>query len=185
MTKVGVQGRDQSFLEVNSTASLKGLSTSGHNFGHNFAHTPGPQQSLATESWPAASWLQPEHRLGHFQALERMLADGGSLSPIFSIPFMDMKTLRVDWLHCADQGVASVFLGGLFHMILADRTYGRNIEARCARLWAEVQAFYDEHQTKDRLHNLTVTTMKTNRAVWSSVGVELRSGVWFLLEDCW
>ena len=73
------------------------------------------KQSLATESGPAASWLQPEHRLGHFQALERMLADGGTLSPIFSIPFMDMKALRIDWLHCADQGVASVFLGGLFH----------------------------------------------------------------------
>ena len=86
------------------------------------------KNTLAHEVGPGASWLQPGHRLGHFQCLERMLADGGSLSPVFSIPFVTTKSLRIDWLHCADQGVTAVFLGGLLHLMLGDRRLGRKEE---------------------------------------------------------
>ena len=37
------------------------------------------------------------------------------------VPRLPMDALRIDWLHVADQGITPVFLGGLFHMILADK----------------------------------------------------------------
>ena len=147
------------------------------------------KEVLETECGPDASWLQPANRLGHFQALERMLADGGSLSPLFSFPFMDMAALRIDWLHCADQGVAAVLLGGLFHLVLADRTYGRNVEARCGQLWIEIQAFYELHQTPDRLHNLTVSMIKPKKGnvELSGSGAQIRCLVPFgrMLVNAW
>ena len=119
--------------------------------------------AMKSESGPMASWLQEDHRLSHFDARQRMLIDGGSLSPAFSIPWFTLDALRIDWLHCADQGVTPVFLGGLFHMFLSNRVHGNNEEARCARLWAMIQAFYSREHTPDRLHNLTVTMVKPKK----------------------
>ena len=117
------------------------------------------------QMWPfeGASWLQADHRLSNHEALERILNDGGSLSPAFGIPWMSTSALRIDWLHCTDQGVAAVFLGGLFHMYLSDRANGANEEARCAQLWTEIQRFYAESQTTDRLHNLPVSMVKPKK----------------------
>ena len=60
-------------------------------------------------------------QLGHFPALERILAGGGELSPLWKTPWMHMEALRIDWLHVADQGITPVFLGGLFHMVITDK----------------------------------------------------------------
>ena len=118
-----------------------------------------------------------------------MVQDGGSVSPAYGIPFFTTEALRIDWLHCADQGVSAVFLGGLFHKYLSDRTYGRNAEERCGRLWYQIQGFYAEHQTTDRLHNLTVTMVKPKKGpiVLSGSGAQVRSLVPFgrLLVDSW
>ena len=130
-----------------------------------------------------ASWLQPEHRLSHYATLERLLEDGGSLSPAFGIPFFSTSALRIDWLHCADQGVTAVYLGGLFHMVLCDPTYGRSEETRCANLWHEIQGFYAQHHTKDRLHNLTVSMVKPTRGAIElrGSGAQIRALVPFAL----
>ena len=46
MTKVGVQGRDQSFLEVSSAAYIKGFSTSGTTLGKTLVTPSGPLPGL-------------------------------------------------------------------------------------------------------------------------------------------
>ena len=147
------------------------------------------RESMAAEAGPEASWLQDDHRLNPFDALQRMLADGGELSPAFSIPWFSLDALRIDWLHCADQGVTPVFLGGLFHMFLSNRTHGNNVDARCARLWAMIQDFYTREQTPDRLHNLTVTMVKPKRGAieLSGSGAQVRCLVPFAKElvDAW
>ena len=33
------------------------------------------------------------------------------MSLVFAIPSVTMRSLRIDWLHCADQGVTPVLLG--------------------------------------------------------------------------
>ena len=118
-----------------------------------------------------------------------MLQDGGTLSPAYGIPFFNTKALRIDWLHCADQGVAAVFLGGLFHKVITDPAYGRSEEARCARLWLEIQGFYEEHHSTDRLHNLTVSMIKPKKGSieLNGSGAQVRCLVPFgkLLVDSW
>ena len=69
----------------------------------------------------------------------------------------------IGWLHVCDQGITAVFLGGLFHLVLCDRTLARNEELRCAWLWAEVQEFYRNSGTTDKLHNLTVRMIKPKK----------------------
>ena len=140
--------------------------------------------TLLTETGPDSSWLQPENRLDQYQVLERALADGGSLSPIFSFPWVSTASLRIDWLHCADQGVTAVFLGGLFHWVLSQRGWGPNEEARCAQLWREIQFFYDMGHIADRLHNLTVTMIKPKKGSieLTGSGAQIRSLVPFALR---
>ena len=98
--------------------------------------------SLKLESGPTSSWMRPENRLSQQDGILR-IREEGDLSPAFSIPWFSLKSLRMDWLHVADQGITPAYLGGLFDMILTDPTYGRNEEERCKGLWAEIQAFYE------------------------------------------
>ena len=128
------------------------------------------KRTLKEESGPEASWLQAANRLAHFECLERILQDSGELSPLWSFPWARMQCLRLDWLHVCDQGIGPVYLGGLFHLVLSDKTVGHNVEERCEWLWREVQNFYTRQGTKDKLHNLTVKMIKSkegeHRAEW-------------------
>ena len=145
--------------------------------------------TLKTEAGPTASWLQEANRLRHFQVLERVLEDGGTVSPLFSFPFFTMESLRIDWLHCADQGVSAVFLGGFFHWYLCQRAHGPNEESRCAQLWLEIQGFYRQEHVQDKLHNLTVSMIKPKKGSieLTGSGAQIRSLVPFgkLLVDSW
>ena len=145
--------------------------------------------SLQTESGMEATWLQDDHRLNHFQALCRLVDDGGSISPVFQIPWMSMSCLRLDWLHVADQGITPVFLGGLFHLILSDLSLGRNEEERCKLLWTEVQDFYTRHGVVDQLFDLTVRMIKPKKGSveLSGSGSQIRALVPFGKEvvDSW
>ena len=121
------------------------------------------KRSLKEESGPESPWLQAANRLEHFQCLERILEDEGELSPFWSFPWARVQCLRLDWLHVCDQGIAPVYLGGLFHLVLSDKTVGQNVEQRCEWLWRQVQNFYTLHATKDKLHNLTVKMIKPKK----------------------
>ena len=56
-----------------------------------------------------SAWMQT--RLSDNEGLEFLLAQGGELSPLFAAPFMALNSLRLDWLHVADQGVDSSVFG--------------------------------------------------------------------------
>ena len=142
------------------------------------------KQSLWEERGPQSAWLQKASRLSHFEALQRIVAAGGGFSPLWSIPFMHMQALRIDWLHVCDQGISPVFLGGLFHLILADRSLGHNIDERCAWLWEAVQKFYHRTNVVDKLHNLTVTMVKPKKGSIELTGsaAQIRALIPFGLE---
>ena len=139
---------------------------------------------LRTEAGPGASWLLPESRLSHYQCLQRILDNGGELCPIWSVPFFTTEGLRLDWLHIADQGITPVFLGGLFDLFLVDKTFGRNRELRCERLWRAIRAFYIRTGTVDRLNRLTTTMVKPKKGSIElcGSGAEVRALVPFGLE---
>ena len=90
------------------------------------------QESLWLESGVTSTWMQPQNRVGDQEGLVRILQEGGEISPAFAIPWFSLSSLRLDWLHVADQGVTPVFLGGLFHHFLSSRENGPNEDARCA-----------------------------------------------------
>ena len=142
------------------------------------------KRSLKEDAGPEAAWLKPEGRLSHYQALTRILEDQGCLSPLFTVPFIDMAALRLDWLHVADQGVTPVFLGGLFSLVLTDRALGPNEDARCQWLWTEMQAFYRRQRVKDQLNELKVTMIKPKKGPveMTGSGAEIRALVPFALE---
>ena len=121
------------------------------------------KNSLKLESGRGSTWLLAENRLQGYDGLLRLLEEGEEMSPLFSIPFMTMASLRIDWLHVADQGISAVFMGGLFHMVLSDRSVGPNEEVWCGWLWGQIRTFYDDNQTVDRLHTLTVTMVKPKK----------------------
>ena len=62
------------------------------------------KESLRDETASATSFLDPDSRLTHMQALERIVESGGTLSPVWGIPWLSMQARRLDWLHVADQG---------------------------------------------------------------------------------
>ena len=142
------------------------------------------KQSLKEDFGPAAEWLQPGGRLDHYQALTRVLEAGGTLSPLWAMPFVTMSALRLDWLHIADQGITPVFLGGLFSLFLTDMEKGPNETERCKWLWTEVQAFYRREQVQDRLYDLTVHMIKPKKGSieLAGSGAQVKALVPFGLE---
>ena len=131
--------------------------------------------TIKEESGLDSSWLK--ERLTNYECLQRILDSGGSLSPLWSIPFMSTEALRLDWLHVADQGITPVFLGGFFHMVLSDKDVGRNEEQRCLWLWQEIQDFYKETGVVDKLHNLVKTMVKPKKGSieLSGSGAQIRA----------
>ena len=131
--------------------------------------------SLRKHSGVDSPWLQ--NRFSDHEGLEFLLSQGGQLSPIFSAPFMTLSSLRLDWLHVADQGITALYLGGLFDFVLNNRAYGPNKEARLAHLCADLQAYYHRAQTADRLNTLTLTMIKPKKGSieLSASGAEVRA----------
>ena len=142
------------------------------------------KNSLREERGPDSAWLQQDARLSHIEALGRIAEAGGTFSPLWSTPYLKMDALRLDWLHVCDQGISPVFLGGLFHMLLADRSLGHNAEERCAALWANIQEFYGRQGTQDKLHSLVVTMIKPKKGSieLNGNGAQIRALIPFGLE---
>ena len=86
--------------------------------------------------------------------MQYILENDARISPLFSIPWVTKDLCRIDWLHCADQGVAADYLGNLFHMLLP-KLPGATMDDRVRSLWTRMQSFYEQHEVGDRLQNLT------------------------------
>lgn len=99
-----------------------------------------------------AAWRH--ERLSLHDLMRRTLEGGGSISPLFSVPWMTNEAVRPDWLHCADQGVSADFIGNFFSYIVDQKLEGATRRQRCAVLWGWVQEFYDRSAVSDRLQNL-------------------------------
>ena len=91
--------------------------------------------------------------------LEEILLRDGRVNPLLSLPFLEQSCFRIDWLHCADLGVAADFLGQLFHRLQV-KLPGGSVQARVAKLWEMIQHFYSAQSSPDRLPNLSVAMIK-------------------------
>ena len=104
-----------------------------------------------------AAWRS--ERLGHWDVLERILRNGQTVSPLLQVPWVTTAIFRIDWLHCADQGISADFLGNAF-LLLSRKCTGRNKQERTNALWAKVQEFYRTNQVADRLQNLVPSMLQ-------------------------
>ena len=101
--------------------------------------------------------------LGHWECLARIRQQGKSVSPLLTeVPWVSTKIFRKDWLHVADQGVSADFLGNVFSA-LREHLPGRNIGQRTAALWTRIQDFYMQNNVQDKLTNLTVGMIKSDK----------------------
>ena len=92
----------------------------------------------------------------------RILSEGHQVSPLFQVPWVTSDIFRIDWLHCADQGISADFLGNLFVM-LREKCEGRNLALRTNDLWQKIQKFYRDEKVEARLTNLVPTMIKQDQ----------------------
>ena len=110
---------------------------------------------------PNASWrTRPKT---HIQLIADIISRGLSVSPLFAVPWVTSSIFRVDWLHCADLGVAADYLGNLFWSVLP-KLPGRSRTERVSVLWGEVQHFYKTYKVCDKLGNLVETMIRKNQS---------------------
>lgn len=75
------------------------------------------------------------------------------VSPLISVPGVTTKVFRRDWLHNADQGVSSDFLGNVFKVFIS-RMPGRNQKVRRKALHAKILSFYTRKGVTDKIIGL-------------------------------
>ena len=70
----------------------------------------------------------------------RLARKGLSMSPLFDIPGMSLDRIKIDWLHCADLGVAPEFEGNLmWHLVQNRKVPGRNQAQRIDAVFGHIQ----------------------------------------------
>ena len=103
-----------------------------------------------------ASWRGDT--LNHWSLLQRMVALGVALSPIWGAPCLRSSCFLVDWLHAADQGILLHFLAGLFKFCLS-KYPGASQQERCKALFVDIKLFYRASAAESRLDNLTLSML--------------------------
>jgi hypothetical protein len=79
------------------------------------------------------------------ELLQREWERGKWPSPLFSVFGVFNHLFRIDWLHCADQGVAPDYLGNLFkHAVDNKRVPGASKAKRCKFIGERIWEFYDD-----------------------------------------
>ena len=98
-----------------------------------------------------AEWRS--QRLSHHDFLAEQLSKGKKISPLFLIPGVTTRTIRRDWLHAVDQGVAADALGNAFKLFVS-KVDGNTKDQRVKALHELIRHWYDANKTKDRLIGL-------------------------------
>lgn len=85
----------------------------------------------------------------------RQRADGLPMSSLFAAPGFTVECCKFDWLHAADLGVTSDYLGNLFTYLVANKYPGASKQARCTKLFLDISKYYKDNLNDSRLPTLT------------------------------
>ena len=131
-----------------------------------------------------ASWRRPDQRIGHAELVSNLQARG-KLGGVWNFPRFSQDCIRIDWLHCMDQGVSAMFFGGLLHLAVTLAMYGPNQSARARHIFRLILVWYRANRVQaDRLKALPLTRFKPKNArpqLKASAG-QVRALVPFFLE---
>ena len=132
----------------------------------------------------SASWrherIAPDALLGH------LVAQGRSISPVWGFPLFTAESFKLDWLHCADQGVTAMFMGALLVMCICNpgfQMYGATQEIRRACIWQMIQCYYrSEKILTDRMKCLPSSRFHLKPPKLKAMGGTIRRLVGFFLQ---
>ena len=99
--------------------------------------------------------------MSNWDVLERMVASGQTVSPLFGAPWVRTDIFAIDWLHCADHGVTKDFLGAVFRHCLP-KFAGSTNQQRIGELFKDIQAYYKSktpNELPGKLDNLTLSML--------------------------
>ena len=96
-----------------------------------------------------ANWRQ--QRLTTSELLMREWERGKKTCPLLSVFGIFNTLFKIDWLHCADQGVAADFLGNLFKHLVKHKMPGSTELIRCDALGVHMVNFYKTYNVLDKL----------------------------------
>ena len=91
----------------------------------------------------------------------RQRQQGKFISKLFSIPGFGTENCKVDFLHAADLGITSDFIGSFLYYLQSERIRGQSMLQRCAKLCADIHSFYERNGTQDRLPKLLPTMLRS------------------------
>ena len=91
----------------------------------------------------------------------RQRQQGKFISKLFSIPGFGTENCKVDFLHAADLGITSDFMGSFLYYLQSERIRGQSMLQRCAKLYADIHSFYERNGTQDRLPKLLPTMLRS------------------------
>lgn len=86
-----------------------------------------------------ASWRSTRQTAMSFH---KGLKDAGKVCPLWSAPGVCKDIVIVDWLHCADLGVAADVLGNVL-LELLDQLHGGDKQQKVSSLWSEIKTEYN------------------------------------------
>ncbi len=98
-------------------------------------------------------------RLDTWGLIRRMQENHIQVPSIFGAPGFESSCFKEDWLHNADLGVTSDFLGNLCWYLL-QKMPGEAAKQRCKQLFLLLQAWYRTHKVTNRLDQLTPTMLR-------------------------
>ena len=82
------------------------------------------------------------------------------ISRLFSCPGFSTSCCKMDWLHAVDLGITADWLGSLFFYLQSEKIRGVSKLLRCAKLFTDIQEYYNRVQATDRLPKLLPTMLR-------------------------
>jgi len=132
--------------------------------GQQCHHFITPHALQVCEAEDDAEWRQPQSALTTAELLQREWERGKFPSPLFSVFGVFNHLFKIDWLHCADQGVASDYLGNLFkHVVDNKRVPGTTKAARCDFIGGRIWKFYEDGDVQDKLKSFAEKTFSSEK----------------------
>ena len=104
-------------------------------------------------------------RLTTLELMQREWERCKKVCPLLAVFGIFIALFKIDWLHCADQGVAADFLGNLFSYLVKNIMPGSNKEQRCNALSVEVFQFYkDNPKIEDTLKEFVLKSFQPEKS---------------------
>ena len=132
----------------------------------------------------SASWRH--ERIALDALLGHLVAQGRSISLVWGFPHFTAGSFKLEWLHCADQGVTAMFMGAPLVMCVCNpgfQMYGATQEIRRACIWQMIHFYYrSEKILTDRMKCLPSSRFHLKPPKLKTIGSSNKRLVSFFLQ---